>query len=176
MKRPSGIWSKPVIVSMACLIAFCLGVVAVLLYPIPLSDPDTTIEVAYARYGCVEWCPQFSILNARRNGDALTKGRTRESENIVPFRLIGWDIVVFFKGSDDTLSHYLNDRHETQIYHDGHCIEPGFRLKGQFKRRLIYSLIYSGDHYDGIYFDAESAVALGDDSPGCGEAKETPLK
>jgi hypothetical protein len=73
-----------------------------------------------------------------------------------PNRFDGWDILVLFKGSDTYLSSYQNELFSI----DPDCAWPTFRLTGQFKRRLIYALLYNGDRFDGIYFDANFGVAI----------------
>lgn len=159
---------KPVLLATSF---FLLGVVAVLTYPVKLSDKNATIEAAYVRYSCGECYVQYRILKAAPKGEALTTQRSTESESTTPIRFIGWDVLVFYKGDDQTLSEYLDKHYDKS----GGCREPVFRLQGQLKRKLIYALIYRGDQYDGTYFDAQSAVAVGDPSPTCKQAKETTL-
>lgn len=148
-----------------------LGVAAVLIYPFQLSDKNTTIEAAYVRYACGDCYVQYRILKAASHGQELTMQRSFENENTTPVRFIGWDVLVFYKGDDQAISEYLDKHYDKS----GNCKEPVFRLHGQLKRKLIYSLLYRGDQYDGTYFDAQSAVAVGDPSPTCKQAKEAPL-
>ncbi|WP_426080429.1 PAAR domain-containing protein [Herbaspirillum huttiense] len=80
-------------------------------------------------------------------------------------------VLVLFRGNDSYLSRYQDELFEKNPA----CTWPTFRLTGQFKRRLIYALIFNGDHYDGIYFDANSGVAINTE-PSCKTvARETAL-
>lgn len=156
---------------------FLLGIAAVFLYPFSISEPDITAEVIYVRYACGDCYVRTKILKVRqlhaagnqklvdRNDPDIT------NQNDIPVRFIGWDVLVFYKGDDEAISRYLDAHLDTS----GDCMAPTFKLTGQLKRRLIYSLLYKGDRYDGTYFDAKSAVAVGDPSPTCKQAKEAPL-
>jgi len=148
-----------------------LGATVVLIYPFQLSDKNTTIEAVYVRYACGDCYVQYRILKAAPYGQELTTQRSFENENTTPVRFIGWDVLVFYKGDDQAISEYLDKHYDKS----GSCREPVFRLHGQLKRKLIYSLLYRGDQYDGTYFDAQSGVAVGDPSPACKQAKEAPL-
>jgi hypothetical protein len=153
---------------------FLIGVVAILFYPLPISDPDVSIEVLYVRYACGECYVQHRILKASKHGEvALTDrtGRNFDNENDSPIRFIGWDVLVFYKGDDEAISKHL----DTHLNSDGACRAPTFRLRGQLKRKLIYALLYRGDKYDGTYFDANSGVAINTE-PTCKSApKEAAL-
>jgi hypothetical protein len=152
---------------------FCaiLGAGAVLFYPFKVSSENTTIEVAYMRYACGECYVQYRILKAARQGEELVEKRTSDNENTSPVRFIGWDVLVFYKGDDEALSEYIDKHYDRSE----NCMQLVFRVQGQFKRKLIYSIFYRGDQYDGIYFDAQSATAIGHPSPTCKQPKEVVL-
>lgn len=144
-------------------LAFALGAVAVSLYPFKLSKPNVTIDVIDRRYACGECYVRFGISKIN---DA--DGSNRHDS---PNRFEGWDVLVLFKGNDSYLSSYQDEL----FAKNQNCAWPTFRLTGQFKRRLIYALMYSGDRYDGIYFDANSGVAINTE-PTCKSApKEAAL-
>lgn len=110
------------------------------------------------QYACGDCYTQYRVLGAAEPGEVVVGTRKSDSYNApgTPYRFIGWDLIVIFKGSDDSLTDFW-DRH----YSDRQpCGFPVFRLTGQFKRKLIYALLYNGDMYDGIYFDADTAVAV----------------
>ncbi len=91
------------------------------------------------------------------------RARTFHNENDTPIRFIGWDVVVVYKGSDNPLLKYANSNAAS----DKGCASPVVRLTGQFKRKLIYTLLYTGDRYDGIYFDADTASIVPNGIHGC---------
>ncbi|MDR2837804.1 MAG: hypothetical protein LBV49_04430 [Azonexus sp.] len=156
---------------------FILGIVAVFLYPFPVSEPNITVEVIYVRYACGECFVQHRIIKvsqsrasgAQESIDRYSRNDENESNN--PIRFIGWDILVFYKGDDEAISRYLDAHLDTS----GDCMAPTFKLTGQLKRRLIYSLLYNGDRYDGIYFDANSGTAINTDPTCKGVPKEVAL-
>jgi hypothetical protein len=145
-------------------LAFLLGALAVSLYPFKLSDKNVTIDVSDKRYACGECYIRFGISKIYEFDDA-------ESRSESPNRFDGWDVLVLLKGSDSYLSSYQ----EELFNKNEHCGWPIFRLTGQFKRRLIYALMYDGDHYDGIYFDANSGVAINTEPTCTGIPQETIL-
>jgi len=152
-------------------LCFLLGGLCVVLYPFKLSDSNITIEVAYIRYACGDCYVQYRVQKVAQSAEPMTDQRTFETEDLSPTRFLGWDVLAFYIGEEDALARYLDEHYD----HNGQCSESRFRLQGQFKRRLVYTLLYHGDNYDGVYFDAHKAVALGDNSAACGHAQETPL-
>ncbi|MCP1576784.1 hypothetical protein RB25_04630 [Herbaspirillum rubrisubalbicans] len=144
-------------------LAFLSGTIAVSVYPFKLSDPNVTIEVYDRRYACGECYLEFGI--------SKIEGADESNRQNSPYRFEGWDVLVLFRGSDSFLSRYQDRLFEKNPA----CTWPTFRLTGQFKRRLIYALNFNGDHYDGLYFDANSGVALNTE-PSCKTvARETAL-
>lgn len=142
-------------------LAFLVGAISVAIYPFQLSAPNVTIDVFDRRYACGDCYIRFGIsrVYGSQNGeDEIQDERRPES----PDRFNGWDVLVIFKGNDSYLSNYQEER----FAKDNNCAWPIFRLTGQFKRRLIYSFLHDGDQYDGIYFDANSGVALNTE-PAC---------
>lgn len=155
------------------LLGVILGGLAITFYPFKLSKQNVTIEVVDMRYACGDCYIRFQISKVTTEAHNLFETGTRNNHQNSPFRFEGWDILVRYKGSDTYLDNYQNELFSK--YPD--CAWPTFRLKGQFKRRLIYSLLYDGDHYDGLYFDADSGTALNKVEPSCkGLAQEMPLK
>lgn len=169
----------PAIIQRTCfgVLFALLGATGVFLYPFSVSDPNITAEVFYAHYGCGDFCAQYRVIKVSRLPATEAQqligrdSRNSDNENLNPIRFIGWDVLVLHKGDNEALSRYL----DTHLDKTGACKAPIFKLTGQFKRRLVYSLLYSEDKYDGTYFDAQSAVAVGDPSPTCKQAKEAPL-
>lgn len=136
---------------------YALGIGALSIYPFPLSEPGTIIETRHMFYACGDCYAQERVTRVfdKENGK-LTDKANYESENNMPLRYLGWDVVVNYKGNTDGLLEYLG----TTTKYIQNCAWPDFRLKGQFKRRLIYALYFRGDHYDGIYFDTNDATAI----------------
>ena len=89
------------------------------------------------------------------------------NQKAIRHRYLGWDVVVNYKGNTDGLLNSL----DTISRNGPHCAWPDFRLRGQFKRRIIYSLYFRGDHYDGIYFDTDDATAVYSSNMNCPEVK-----
>lgn len=141
--------------------AFLLGILFVAIYPFQLSEPDVTIDVFDRRYACGDCYIRFGIAKIYdlQTGEHEAQNRRQPDS---PARFEGWDVLVLFKGDDA----YLANNQEERFTKDKYCAWPIFRLKGQFKRRLIYSLLHDGDQYDGIYFDAHSGVAINTE-PAC---------
>uniref|UniRef100_UPI00333FC0A2 hypothetical protein n=1 Tax=Castellaniella defragrans TaxID=75697 RepID=UPI00333FC0A2 len=148
---------------LSCLVlaafAFLVGVISIMIYPFQLSGPNVMIDVFDRRYACGDCYIRFGIseIHSPQNGGDEAESKKQPGS---PERFDGWDVLVVFKGDDSYLSSYQNERFSKD--HD--CAWPTFRLTGQFKRRLIYSLLYDGDRYDGIYFDAHSGVAVNTES------------
>lgn len=138
------------------------GTLAAFLYPFQLSEKDTTIDVIRMQYACGECQVQYRVLKAGGPNDQ-THARTFGNESDTPMRFIGWDVVVLYKGSDKPLLKYRNSR----AISAEDCASPVLRLRGQFKRKLIYTFLYSGDRYDGTYFDAQVASIAPQDPHGC---------
>jgi len=139
------------------------GAIGICVYPFTLSNPDVTIQVFDRRYACGECYVAFGI--------SKIEGRDESNRQNSPYRFEDWDVLVLFRGNDSYLSRYQDELFEKNPA----CTWPTFRLTGQFKRRLIYALIFNGDHYDGIYFDANSGVAINTE-PSCKTvARETAL-
>jgi hypothetical protein len=138
------------------------GLLAAFLYPFQLSEKDTTVDVIHMQYACGECHVQYRVLKA---GDAngQTHARTFGNESDTPMRFIGWDVVVLHKGSDKPLLKYRN----VSALSAEACASPVLRLRGQFKRKLLYTFLYSGGRYDGIYFDAHTASIVPQDRHGC---------
>jgi hypothetical protein len=159
--------------SMIAALSFLFGVGCVLFYPFQISEPGVTVEVFYMHYACGECYVQYKILAASDQDGKLVSQRSQENDNYPPVRFIGWDVLVSYKGDDYALGRYLDE----DVIKDpnGDCWQPSFRLKGQLKRKLIYALMYSGEKYDGTYFDAQSAVAIHHPTPKCKREKEVPL-
>jgi hypothetical protein len=136
-------------------------------YSLQLSCKNTSVEAVFVRDACGKCYVQYRILKAAREGEELTAQRTSDNENISPIRFIWWDVMIFYKGDNKALSDDFNK------HHDGsqNCTQVIFRLQGQ----LIRKLIYKGDQYDGVYFDAKSAVAIGHPSSVCKQPKEAIL-
>lgn len=132
--------------------AFMSGILAVAIYPFQLSGPNVTIETFDRSYACGDCYVRFGI--------SKIDGTEEDNKQATPGRFNGWDVLVRFKGNESYLSGYQ----EELFAKDKNCARPTFRLKGQFKRRLIYAFLYDGDRYDGIYFDANSGVAVSEDS------------
>jgi hypothetical protein len=150
-----------------------IGVTGVLFYPFALSEPGTIVEARYMSYACGECFVQNKILHVMEpQGRAPLREMPADTSDS-PTKFIGWDFVVIYKDDDAALSTYFGK--VSSAGRNGDCALPTFRLVGQLKRKLIYSLIYRGDHYDGIYFDAKSVVALGHSTPLCEQPKESPL-
>lgn len=136
-------------------LGFSIGVLSIAIYPFQLSAPNVTIDVFDRRYACGDCYIRFGVSKVyglQKKGDETKE----ENRSELPGKFNGWDVLVVFKGNDSYLSSYQNER----FAKDNNCAWPTFRLTGQFKRRLIYSLLYDGDQYDGIYFDARSGAAI----------------
>ncbi|MFC4523219.1 hypothetical protein [Cupriavidus pinatubonensis] len=138
------------------------GVLAVFLYRFPLSGENTTIDVIYMQYACGDCHAQYRVLKAGGE-DGQMQARTFDNESDTPMRFIGWDVVVLYKGSDQPLVKFVDP--STASRND--CMSPVVRLRGQFKRKLINMLFYTGDRYDGIYFDADTASIVPNGIRGC---------
>ncbi|MFJ4289376.1 hypothetical protein ACIP1U_06210 [Cupriavidus sp. NPDC089707] len=138
------------------------GVLAVFLYPFPLSGENMMIDVMYMQYACGDCYVQYRVLKAGGEGGQM-QARTFDNENDTPMRFIGWDVVVLYKGSDQPLIKYVDP--STASRND--CMSPVVRLRGRFKRKLINMLFYTGDRYDGIYFDADTASIVPNGIHGC---------
>lgn len=138
------------------------GLLAAFLYPFHLSDENTTIDVIHMQYACGECHVQYRVLKAG-GANGQTHARTFGNESGAPMRFIGWDVVVLYKGSDQPLLKYRN----SSAVSAEDCASPVLRLRGQFKRKLIYTFLYSGDRYDGTYFDAQTASIAPHDPHGC---------
>jgi hypothetical protein len=145
----------------ALALAFLVGVISIAIYPFQLSEPNVTADIFDRRYACGDCYIRFGVskIYGAQNGEDETQDKRRPES---PERFDGWDVLVIFKGSDSYLSSYQEER----FAKDHNCAWPTFRLTGQFKRRLIYSLLHDGDQYDGIYFDAQSGVAV-NTQPAC---------
>lgn len=167
-------FGRTIVTAVACgLIGAALSAGAISLYAFPLSESNQQIEVAHVRYACGDCYVQNRILKASGSDGSLTTQRSTESENTSPSRYIGWDVIVRFNGDSDAISRFLDRHYDTS----GDCIEPTFKLKGQLKRKLIYALLYRGDKYDGIYFDADQATAVYAASASCKQPiGEVPLQ
>ncbi|CAG2152880.1 hypothetical protein [Cupriavidus numazuensis] len=146
------------------------GVLAAFLYPFPLSSENTTIDVMHMQYACGDCYVQYRVLKAGRDGQ--TGARTFDNTNDTPMRFIGWDVVVLFKGSDAPLLKYADSSDAA----DRGCASPVVRLTGQFKRKLIYTLFYTGDRYDGIYFDADTASIVPNGIRGCRPSRRASIR
>lgn len=154
--------ARRILVYFLCLVlAALVGAISIAIYPFQLSAPNVTIDVFDRRYACGDCYIRFGISRVY-GADNPRDGAPDENQPDSPGRYKGWDVLVLFKGNDSYLSSYQEERFEK----DHSCSWPTFRLTGQFKRRLIYSVLYDGDNYDGIYFDAHSGVAVNTD-PDC---------
>jgi hypothetical protein len=139
-----------------------IGSIIVVIYPFELSQKNVTIVGFNRHYACGECEYRFGISEVLdERGNKKNKDNSQDS----PFRFDGWDILVLFKGSSGYLSSY-EDRVDLN---KAGCAKPDFRLRGQFKRRLIYSFMYADGHYDGIYFEADTGKALNPIWPSCKE-------
>lgn len=159
---------------LAVVAGVALGVLVALNYPVKLSKADVVVLVHDMKYACGDCYVRYRIVSAESKSERgqLIRERDSSNQNDSPVRFIGWDIVVVHNGNADAISDYLSANLET----NGECYAPNFRLKGQLKRKLIYSLLYRGDYYDGTYFDADAASAVYRASPGCPKEKlEVPL-
>jgi hypothetical protein len=139
-------------------LSFILGVLAIAIYPFKLSAPNVAVDVFDKRYACGDCYIRFGISDVP--GDSNVDDKNNRSTS--PNRFNGWDILISYKGDTSYLEYYQADR----LAKNPDCGWPIFRLTGQFKRRLIYALIYEGDDYDGIYFDAQSGIAI-NTNPDC---------
>lgn len=155
----------------ACLLALLAGVSFVFLYPFRLSDENVTIDVMYMQYACGDCYVQYRVLKAGGEGGQM-QARTFENESDTPTRFIGWDVVVLYKDSDKPLLEYVDP--STASRND--CASPVVRLSGQFKRKLIYTLLYSGERYDGIYFDADTASIVPNGIHGCRPSRRASIR
>ncbi|MEM5432506.1 hypothetical protein [Cupriavidus oxalaticus] len=154
---------KPILRAVSThLLVLLAGISLVVVYPFSLSDENVAIDVIYMQYACGDCYVQYRVLKAGGE-DGQMQARTFDNENDTPMRLIGWDVVVLYKGSDQPLIKYVDPI--TASRND--CMSPVVRLRGQFKRKLIYTLFYTGDRYDGIYFDADTASIVRNGIHGC---------
>jgi len=160
-------WLGPLVLAGLCVMA---GAAVVLAMPIPESPKNVVIEVIRVRYNRDSEV-NFRVLNARSQLGGQYRSRNFDTESLSPYRYVGWDMLIFYRGHHDTLDRYL----ATHAGPPSQCAELSFRLVGQFQRRLINRWLYRADDYDGIYFEANRAIALGDPTPGCGQDLETPF-
>lgn len=151
--------------AMACIAG---GACAISIYPFPLSEPNIIIETRHMSYACGECYVQERVTRVldKDSGNFIDK-HDYESESNTPFRYLGWDVVVNYKRNTDGLLNSL----DTISRNGPYCAWPDFRLRGQFKRRIIYSHYFRGDHYDGIYFDTDDATAIYSSNMNCPEVK-----
>ncbi|WER45512.1 hypothetical protein CupriaWKF_14580 [Cupriavidus sp. WKF15] len=147
------------------------GILIIFLYPFRLSDENVTIDVMYMQYACGDCYVQYRVLKAGGGGGQM-QARTSDNESDTPTRFIGWDVVVLYKDSDKPLLEYV----EPGTASRNDCASPVVRLSGQFRRKLIYMFLYSGERYDGIYFDADTASIVPNGIHGCRPSRRASIR
>jgi hypothetical protein len=154
--------NKKILVSGVIFIVFSLsGTIGALVYPFDLSRDDVTIDVRDMRYACGDCHVDYGVMGIYdSDNEKIEDFDDADTRHL--YKFVGWDIVVVYKGNSDFLREYQRGLH----HEDEYCSWPVFRLKGQFKRKLLYALIWDGDYYDGLYFDANSGVAVNNE-PEC---------
>jgi hypothetical protein len=122
------------------------------------------------KYACGDCHVKFGVIGTYdTDGKEITDFHAPEHrEN---YKYNGWDVVVIYKGDKNFLQNYQEELNAKDEY----CSWPLFRLKGQFKRKIIYAWIWKNDNYDGLYFDASSGVAINNDQNCKTVSKETIL-
>lgn len=148
------------------------GFAAAFLYPFALSDENVKVEVIHMRFACGDCHVQYRVLKVAGKDETLSRDVSFEQKSETPARFIGWDVLVRFKGSDDVLENYRDKNFRP----DADCNIPTFRLRGQFKRKLAYSILYAGDRYDGTYFDANRAAIVYKGRGGCRQLGEVAIQ
>ncbi|MCL1861511.1 MAG: hypothetical protein FWG52_08295 [Proteobacteria bacterium] len=142
-------------------VSFLSGIAAVMLYPFNVSQNSVTIDVRDMRYACGDCFVRFGVINTYDEGGKIIDN-FEDTDSRSLYRFNGWDIIIVYKGNSNFLQSYQEELYQKDEY----CSWPVFRLKGQFKRKLINNLIWEGNGYDGLYFDATSGVSINND-PEC---------
>jgi YD repeat-containing protein len=143
------------------ILLFLAGGTAVIIYPFDVSEEGVTVDIKDMRYACGDCYVRFGVIGTYDiDGNEISDFDA--FENRESYKYNGWDALVVYKGN----AYFLQDYQEELHGKDENCSWPVFRLKGQFKRKIIHGLTWKGDYYDGLYFDATSGVAINND-PDC---------